>query len=68
LTLSVINEVFAVEKTEVLRASEIAQSRTMLSARDALHIAIMERKRVRSILSFDSHFEHWPDLRRYHQI
>src|SRR5271168_656802 len=42
LTLSVVDEVFAIEKTEVLRASEIMQSRTILSAGDALHIAIME--------------------------
>lgn len=68
LTLSVVDEVFAVERAEVLRAGEIVQSRTMLSARDALHIAIMERQRIRSILSFDSDFDHWPGLRRYHQI
>lgn len=68
LTLSVVDEVFAVEKTEVLRASEIAQSRTALSARNALHIAIMERQRILSILSFDSDFDHWPGLRRYHEI
>jgi predicted nucleic acid-binding protein len=68
LTLSVVDEVFAVDKAEVLRAGEIVQSRTMLSARDALHIAIMERQRIRSILSFDSDFDHWPDLQRYHQI
>lgn len=68
LTLSVVDEVFAVEKSEVLRASEIVQSRTVLSARDALHIAIMERQRIRSILSFDADFDHWPGLRRYHQI
>ena len=68
LTLSVVDEVFAVEKAEVLRASEIVQSRTTLSARDALHIAIMERQRIRSILSFDADFDHWPGLRRYHEI
>lgn len=68
LTLSVVDEVFAVERAEVLRASEIAQSRTALSARDALHIAIMERQRVRSILSFDEAFDHWPGLRRYHEV
>jgi predicted nucleic acid-binding protein len=66
LTLSIVDEVFAVEKAEVLRASEIAQSRSLLSARDALHIAIMERQRIRSILSFDSDFDHWPGLQRYH--
>ena len=67
-TLSVVDEVFAVEKAEVLRASEIAQSRMTLSARDALHIAIKERQRIRSILSFDSDFDQWPGLRRYHEI
>jgi uncharacterized protein len=60
--------VFVVEKAEVLRASEIALSRTMLSARDALHIAIMERRQIRSILSFDADFDHWPGLRRYHEL
>ncbi len=68
LTLSVVDEVFAVEKAQVLRASEIAQSRTVLSARDALHIAIMGRQGIRSILSFDADFDHWPGLRRYHEI
>jgi predicted nucleic acid-binding protein len=68
LNLSVVDEVFAVEKPDVLRAREIAQSRTALTARDALHIAIMERQRIRSILSFDSDFDHWPGLRRYHEI
>ena len=68
LTLSIVDEVFAVEKTEVLPASEIGQSRTTLSARDALHVAIMERQRIRSILSFDAGFDQWPGLRRYHEI
>jgi predicted nucleic acid-binding protein len=68
LTLSVVDEVFSVEKRDVLRASEITRSHTALSARDALHIAIIERQRVRSILSFDSDFDHWPALRRYHEI
>jgi uncharacterized protein len=55
-------------KSDVLRASEITQSRPILSARDALHIAIMERQGVRSILSFDSDFDQWPGLRRDHQV
>lgn len=67
LTLSVVDEVFPIGKADVLRASEIAQSRTILSARDALHIAIMESQRIRSILSFDGDFDHWPGLRRHHQ-
>ena len=68
VTLAIIDEVFPVEKDDVLRASEIAQSRPILSARDALHIAIMERQGVHSILSFDSDFDHWPGLRRDYQV
>jgi predicted nucleic acid-binding protein len=68
VTLDVVDEVFPVEKADVLRASEIAQSRRAPSARDALHIAIMERRGVRSILSFDSDFDKWPGLQRVHQV
>jgi uncharacterized protein len=68
VTLDIVDEVFPVGKTDVVRASEIAQSRVLLSARDAVHIAVMERQGVRSILSFDADFDRWPGLKRIHQI
>ena len=68
LTLDIVDEVFPIEKADVMRASEIAQNRALLSARDAIHIAIMERQAIRSILSFDSDFDRWPGLRRVHQV
>jgi predicted nucleic acid-binding protein len=68
LTLDIVDEVFPIEKADVLRASEITQNRAALSARDAIHIAIMERQAIRSILSFDADFDRWPGLRREHQI
>jgi hypothetical protein len=34
-----LDDVFAVEKADVLRAAEIAQHRASFSARDAVHIA-----------------------------
>jgi hypothetical protein len=37
-----VDDVFAVEKADVLRAAEIAQNRASFSARDAVHIAVME--------------------------
>jgi len=68
LTLDIVDEVFPIEKADVMRAGEITQNRALLSARDAIHIAIMERQAIRSILSFDSDFDRWPGLRRVHQV
>jgi predicted nucleic acid-binding protein len=67
-TLDIVDDVFSIEKADVLRASEITQNPAALSARDALHIAIMERHAVRSILSFDSDFDRWPGLQRVHEV
>ena len=68
LTLEVVDQLIAVEKTDVLRAGEIAQHRVRMSARDAVHIAVMERHGIRSILSFDADFDRWPGLNRIHHI
>ena len=68
LTLEIVDDVFPIEKADVLRASEIVQNRAHLSARDAIHVALMERHGIRSILSFDSDFDRWPGLRRVHEV
>lgn len=66
--LDIVDEVFPVEKVDALRAAEIVQSSARMSARDALHLAVMERHGVHSILSFDGDFDLWPRLKRIHQI
>jgi predicted nucleic acid-binding protein len=68
LVLDVVDDVLPIEKADVLRAGEIVQSRAMLTARDSVHIAIMERHGIRSILSFDADFDRWPGLKRIHKI
>ncbi len=68
VTLDVVDEVFPIEKGAVLRAGEIAQNPALFSARDAVHIAVMERHGIRSILSFDRDFDRWLGLRRIHRI
>ena len=68
LVLEIADEVFSIEKRDVLRAAEIVMLPVALSARDAVHIAIMERHKIRSILSFDAAFDRWPGLTRVHQI
>ena len=68
VVLDVVDEVLGIEKADVLRAGEIAQNRVLMSARDAVHIAVMERHGIRSILSFDADFDRWPGLKRIHRI
>jgi len=68
VTLDIVDEVYPIEKPEVLRAGEIAQNRALLSARDVVHIAGIERHSIRSILSFDRDFDRWPGLQRIHRI
>ena len=68
VTLDLVDEVISIEKAEVLRAGEIVQNRALTSARDAVHIAVMERHGIRSILSFDSDFDRWPGLERIYRV
>ncbi len=68
LVLDVVDDVFPIEKADVLRAGEIVQNRALLSSRDSVHIAVMERHGIRSILSFDADFDRWPGLKRIHGI
>jgi predicted nucleic acid-binding protein len=68
VTLDIVDEVIPIEKADVLRAGEIVQNRALMSARDAVHIAVMERYGIRSILSFDGDFDRWPGLQRIHRI
>ena len=68
LLLDIVDDILAIEKPDVLRAGEIAQNRALLSARDSVHIAVMERHGIRSILSFDGDFDRWPGLKRIHSI
>jgi hypothetical protein len=68
VTLEIVDDVMPVEKGEVMRAAEIVQNPALISARDAVHIAVMERNGIRSILSFDVDFDRWPGLQRIHRI
>ena len=68
VTIDIADEVFPINKADVLRAGEITQNPASLSARDAIHIAVMERHGIRSILSFDADFDRWPGLKRIHGL
>ena len=65
--LGVVDEVFPVERRDAERAKDLLHSTQSLSARDALHVAIMQRRNVASLLSFDSGFDAVPGIARLPQ-
>lgn len=59
-----VDEVFPIHDADVERAKTIVLGRRRLSARDAVHVAIMEREGVQRILTFDTGFDGVPGLER----
>ena len=49
---------------EDIRTARSLLDRHTLPVRDAIHAASMLNHRIRYILSADSHFDHFPDIRR----
>jgi len=49
---------------DALDAKEVALVHTDLSARDALHVAVMRRHGIEEILSYDTGFDRVPGIRR----
>lgn len=63
--LGVVEEVFPITLEVADQAKEIVLGSLHLSARDALHIAVMEHYGMAFILSFDRDFDHHPGIRRF---
>ncbi|MGB8323939.1 MAG: type II toxin-antitoxin system VapC family toxin [Candidatus Acidiferrum sp.] len=62
--LGITDQVFPVELSATERAKEILMGHRQVSARDALHMAIMEQNGIEQILSFDSGFDGFPGITR----
>jgi predicted nucleic acid-binding protein len=62
--LGVVDQVFPVDRTAVERAKTIVLGTAGLSARDALHLAVMEAHQVNRIMSFDEGFDGFPGVAR----
>jgi len=54
---AIVDEVFAVEQADVLLAKDLVHAHPRLSARDAVHAAVMRRRKIAEILTFDGGFE-----------
>ena len=59
-----VQEVYPITRADVLQARTISQRQHRLSGRDCLHVAVMERRSIAQILSFDAAFDLWPGLTR----
>lgn len=62
--LGIVDQVLAVDHAAVERAKQIVLGYARLSARDAVHLAIMEQHGIEQILSFDSAFDGFPGIQR----
>ena len=62
--LAVVDEVLPINSVAVERAKQIVLEYRRLSARDALHLSIMEQHDIERILSFDSGFDSFPGISR----
>jgi uncharacterized protein len=62
--IGIVDEVLDVDAGVVQRAKQIVLGYRQLSARDAVHLAVMEGNGIRQILSFDSGFDVYPGISR----
>ena len=62
--LGVVDEVLPVDRSAIERAKEIVLGYSGLSARDAVHLAVMEHHGINRILSFDAGFDGFPGISR----
>ena len=64
--LAIVDEVIDIDRSAAERAKEIILGNRRLSARDALHLSVMEQHGIERILSFDKGFDGYPGFVRLH--
>jgi predicted nucleic acid-binding protein len=62
--LGAVDEVLSIDRATAERAKQIVLSYRRLSARDAVHLAVMEQHGIERILSFDAGFDGFPGVTR----
>ena len=62
--LGVVDEVFPIDAADVDLAKDVLLGGMSFTARDALHIAVLERHGVNRVMSFDADFDRRPGLTR----
>lgn len=62
--VGLVDVVYPIERADVERARRLMRTAPRLSARDALHVAVMQAHDVGQILSFDRGFDGIPGIER----
>ena len=62
--LALVDVVYPIERADVDRARRILHTTVTLSARDAIHLAVMQGRDIGRILSFDAGFDGIPGIVR----
>ena len=62
--LGLVDVVFPIERADVERARRVIRSAPALSARDAIHVAVMLGRDIDRIMSFDGGFDGIPGIVR----
>lgn len=62
--LGIVDEVLPIDAATVERAKQVVLQYQHLSARDSIHLSIMQQNGITQILSFDSRFDALPGITR----
>jgi len=62
--LGIVDEVFPIEQADVRKAKDLLLGHKKLSSRDALHIAVMQLRGVKKVMTFDRGFDGVPGIAR----
>ena len=64
--LGVVDHVYPIEMSDIERAKTLLLGVRPLSARDAIHVAVMRRHQISQILTFDAGFDAVAGVERVH--
>ncbi len=53
----IVDEVYGIDAVDVTAARDVLLARAKMSARDALHVAVMKRRGIERVMSFDAGFD-----------
>ncbi len=62
--LGIVDQILPIDRVAAERAKEIVLGHKKISARDAVHLAVMQQHSIEQILTFDAGFDGFPGIKR----